>query len=114
MHELSLSSAILKTVLRHAGGHRVEVVNLRVGRLRQVVPDSLSFYFDIVSRGTQCEGARLEQHLIPARVRCGGCGHGWEPELPQFRCPACGGRSTSVLSGEEFEVDTIVLDGAEA
>ena len=58
MHELSLSSAIINTAVKHAGGRRVTVVSLRVGRLRQVVPDTLEFYFDFVARDTLCEGAR--------------------------------------------------------
>ena len=60
MHELSLSSAIVETVERHADGRRVTVVSMRIGALRQVVPDSLAFYFEIVARGTVCEGARLD------------------------------------------------------
>ena len=72
VHELSLSSAIVNTVVKHADGRRVSVVNLRVGHLRQVVPDSLEFYFEFVARGTVCEGARLEQELVPrgAALRC--------------------------------------------
>ena len=48
------------------------VVSLRIGHLRQVVPDSLAFYFELVSRETLCEGARLEQEVVPARLRCDG------------------------------------------
>ena len=59
MHELSISSAIVDTAIKHARGQRVTVVDVRLGRLRQVVPDSLAFYFDIVSRETPCEGAEL-------------------------------------------------------
>ena len=56
MHELSLSSAIVNTAVKHADGRRVTVVNLRVGRLRQVIPDTLEFYFEFVARDTVCEG----------------------------------------------------------
>ena len=73
MHELSLSGAIVNTVVKHAEGRRVSVVNLRVGALRQVVPDTLDFYFGIVAKETVCEGARLEQELIAARLRCAKC-----------------------------------------
>ncbi len=52
MHELSLSSAILETAVKHADGRRVSLVELTVGALRQVVPASLEFYFEIVSRDT--------------------------------------------------------------
>ena len=67
------------------------VVNLRVGKLRQVVPDTLEFYFEFVARGTVCEGARLEQEVVDARLRCNECGHEWAIEIPAFRCPECGG-----------------------
>jgi hydrogenase nickel incorporation protein HypA/HybF len=113
LHELSLSGAIVNTVAKHAAGRRVSVVSLRVGRLRQVVPDTLDFYFGFVAQGTVCEGARLEQELVPALVRCGACEREWELDLPIFRCPTCGGIEVEVLSGEEFEVESIDVEEAE-
>ena len=114
MHELSLSGAIVNTVVKHAEGRRVSVVNLRVGALRQVVPDTLDFYFGIVAKETVCEGARLEQELIAARLRCAQCETEWEIELPVFMCPSCGpGGTVEVASGDEFEVESIEVEEAE-
>ena len=122
MHELSLSSAIIDTVLRHAEGRPVSVVEMRIGRLRQVVPDSLSFYFEIVSRDTLAEGAELQLELIDALMRCGSCAHEWDPApppaedeeqvmlLPQFRCPSCGEAGAEAVRGEEFEVESIMVE----
>ena len=110
MHELSLSSAILDTAVKHADGRRVSVVNLTVGALRQVVPESLEFYFEIVARGTVCEGARLEQTLVAARARCGGCEREWELEPLLFRCPGCSEPAAEVLSGNELEVESIEVE----
>ena len=112
MHELSVASAVVDTVLRHAEGRRVLVVNLRIGQLRQVVPDSLAFYFELVARDTLVEGARLEQVVVPVRMRCEACADQWEPEL-MFRCPECGGAG-EVLAGDALEVDSIeVEEGSE-
>jgi hydrogenase nickel incorporation protein HypA/HybF len=111
MHELSVSSAVVDTVLKHAAGRRVTAVSLRVGHLRQVVPDSLAFYFELVSRETLCEGARLEQELVPARLRCDGCGREWDPEDAWFRCTACGGPG-EVIAGNELEVESIEVEEA--
>lgn len=102
-------------------------VNLRVGRLRQVVPDSLAFYFEIVGRDTDCEGASLEVELIDVLMGCDCCGQEWDPAppgdslhpvpgralvLPQFRCPACEAAGARVLHGDELEVESIdVEDG---
>ena len=70
MHELSLAGAVIDTAERHAGGRRVTLVQLRLGELRQVVPDSLAFYFEHVARGTLCEGAALEyERRHPASAR---------------------------------------------
>lgn len=110
MHELSLSSAILATTLRHADGRPVRAVRMRIGAMRQVVPESLEFYFGIVTRGTVAEGAALEVEYLPARLRCGECAREWEPELPMFRCPACGGGEVETLSGSEFEIEYITVE----
>jgi hydrogenase nickel incorporation protein HypA/HybF len=93
------------TVERHAAGRKVSAIAVRVGALRQVVPDSLEFYIGLVGRDTVCEGARLELELVPAVLRC--CGAAWEP--PSFRCPACGAAG-EVMQGNEFEVESIDVE----
>jgi hydrogenase nickel incorporation protein HypA/HybF len=112
MHELSLSSAIVNTVAKHADGRRVSVVNLRVGKLRQVIPDTLEFYFEFVARDSVCEGARLRQEVIDARLRCRPCEREWAIEIPAFRCPFCGGSAVEIASGDEFEVESIEIEEA--
>lgn len=114
MHELSLSSAIVNTVVKHAAGRPVSVVSMRIGALRQVVPDTLEFYFGFVAKGTVCEAARLEQELIPGRLRCAGCGREWEIEMPIFACPECrSANGVEVAAGNEFEVESIDVEEAE-
>jgi hydrogenase nickel incorporation protein HypA/HybF len=110
MHELSVSSAIVDTAVRHAAGRPVTVVTVRIGHLRQVVPDSLAFFFDLVSRETVCEGARLEQVVVTARLRCGSCAREWDPEDALFRC-VCGAAG-EVIAGDELEVESIEVEEA--
>jgi hydrogenase nickel incorporation protein HypA/HybF len=112
MHELSIASAIVDTVTRHAAGRPVTVVHLRVGHLRQVVPESLEFYFEHVARDTVCAQARLEIDAIEARMRCSDCGHGWTIDSAAFRCPACGSAQATVTAGDELEVESIEVEEA--
>ena len=124
MHELSLSSAIVDTALRHCEGRRVTRVDVRVGSLRQVVPDSLAFYFEIVARDTLCDGADLELEQIAACLRCEDCGIEWDPAPPPLathepfgRRPAAGAvvplsrvrrrRQSRSCRGDELEVESI-------
>jgi hydrogenase nickel incorporation protein HypA/HybF len=115
---LSISSAVVNTAVKHAGGRRVTVVNLRVGALRQVVPSSLAFYFGIVARDTVCEDAELDLELIDALLRCPECGREWDPApepaldivIPVFRCPGCESAGAETLAGDELEVDSIEVE----
>jgi hydrogenase nickel incorporation protein HypA/HybF len=108
MHELSIARAVVATVEKHADGRPVEIVNLRVGTLRQVVPRSLAFSFGFAADGTVCEGARLEIEVVPAVLRCDACGAEWELEEPVFRC-ACGSAEVEVVAGEELQVESIEI-----
>jgi hydrogenase nickel incorporation protein HypA/HybF len=110
VHELSVASAIVDTATRHADGRRVTSVQLRVGHLRQVVPESLAFYFEHVARGTPCEGARLDQEVVPALLACDECRHEWELDEAAFRCPLCGSGRVRIARGDELEVESIEIE----
>jgi hydrogenase nickel incorporation protein HypA/HybF len=110
MHELSIASAVVATAERHAEGRRTTAVRLRVGRLRQVVPESLEFYFGFVTEGTVCEGARLELEVVPGRLACSDCAHEWELDAPAFWCPACASSAVTVIAGNELEVESIEVE----
>ena len=109
MHELSISRSIVASVVRHADGRRVHVVRLRIGALRQVVPETLAFGFEIASRDTVCEGALLEHETIAAQLRCEDCATQWALAVLAFRCPTCNGRG-AVISGEELTIEWIEVD----
>ena len=110
MHEFSIASAVVATAVKHAGGRRVTTVSLRLGALRQVVPGALAFAFEIVSRETLCEGARLAWEDVPARVRCASCEQTSTLERLPLRCPRCGDGAVTVVGGEELEVESIEVE----
>jgi hydrogenase nickel incorporation protein HypA/HybF len=108
MHELALCGAIARIVGTHARERAVSTVRVRIGELRQVVPDSLTYCWTMVTDSTPLAGSALEVERVPARVRCDGCGH--EHDLGgelDFGCPSCGAPATSVIAGEEFLVISI-------
>ena len=110
MHELSVATAVLGTALKHAGERPVEVVAMRVGAMRQVVPESLQFYWEIVARDTVCEDARLDLTVVDARLRCERCRREWTPSIPLFRCQDCGGAGrVAIVAGEELSVEYLEL-----
>ena len=116
MHELSICYGILE-VARAALEPlarplpRVERVTMRIGRLTAVVPDTLSYYFDLLTPGTDLEGAGLTIEEVPIRGRCEECAASFEIETLSFTCPRCGSGLVELLCGRELEV--VSLDTAE-
>ena len=110
MHELSIADSIVSIACDHAAGRRVTEVEVKIGYLRQVVPTSLEFAFELVAHGTPVEGARLVLDEVPAAGACRDCGQ--ECELASFPlvCPACGSLDLELLRGEELLVDSLELE----
>ena len=110
MHELAIAQSMFEIARRHARGLRVTRVDVRVGRLRQVVPTSLSFAFEVIAQGTELEGAELVIEQVPAAGTCRECGsHTVLPDFP-LMCSACGGLDVDVTEGEELQVDSISVE----
>ena len=110
VHELSICSSIADIVIRHAAGRPVQVINVRAGQLRQIVPDTLVYCWGLVSAGTPLDGSRISVEPVPARIRCRDCGQVTDVgEVPVFACGACGGVAVQVVSGEEFLVTSLEL-----
>ena len=60
MHELSVTEQVLNVTLEHARqakAQRVIKVNLMIGELTSYVGESIQFYFDLLSKGTEAEKA---------------------------------------------------------
>jgi hydrogenase nickel incorporation protein HypA/HybF len=110
VHELSLADAVVTITREHARGRRVSAVDVRIGRLRQVVPDALEFAFELVAAGTEVEGAELRVEHVPVRVRCARCAA--ESEAPEFplACAECGSLDVEVVAGEELQVESLELE----
>ena len=112
MHELGFAGEILDVALSEADRHaakKVTSIRLRVGVLRAVEPENLSFLFEHLARGTPAEGATLEIVEEPVRVECGACG---VSEVPSFawECPRCRGPAVSVTGGDSLAILSLDVD----
>jgi hydrogenase nickel incorporation protein HypA/HybF len=114
MHEMGIATEIVRIVTESIPpemiGCKVARVNLKVGKMAAVVPQSLRFCFDIVAKETPAEGAHLEIQEIAVVARCHSCGHQWEIGEPVFVCPQCQSGSIEMLSGRELDIDSIELE----
>lgn len=110
MHELMMTEAILGTALRYAiaaRAARVTDLYFVVGQFSDVTDESVQFYWDQLSPGTICEGARLHFDHAPAQLQCLICNHSFTLLNDRIPCPMCASEQVRVLSGDEFRLDSI-------
>ncbi len=69
MHEMGIAMQIVEiaaaSIPEHLKNSKVKGVYLKIGKLSSVVPDSLRFCFDIVSKDSAIAGAALYIEEIP-------------------------------------------------
>lgn len=113
MHEMGVAMQIVEiaaaSIPGNLPGARVEKVNLNVGKLSAIVPDSLAFCFEVVSKDTALEGARLHITEIPVQAACNACQNEWTIDQPAFACPACSSGDITLLTGRELDIESIEL-----
>jgi hydrogenase nickel incorporation protein HypA/HybF len=112
MHELSIAQEIIGIVqenLPKGNGHSVKLVKLKIGKLTNLLPDSLEFCFDALIQKTPLDGARLEIQHIPVSVRCEQCRAVSEIEGIAFMCPLCGSPEIKMIAGDELQVSEIEI-----
>ena len=104
-----MAEAIAGAVNRHAGGQPVTRVLVRIGHLRQVVPDALAFSWQMLTAGSELDGSVLEIESVPATVSCRACGAETTLDMPIVGCGECFSRDVELLTGEEFAVVSLEL-----
>lgn len=114
VHELSIVEALIEQVereLERSGrGARVVRLNLEIGRLSGVCPDSLRFAWELVSPETPLAGAELCIAEPPAVCACGQCGARTELDDLAFTCPKCGSTEVTIEGGQQMLLQTIELE----
>ncbi len=113
MHELSFVESILKITLEYAEkaqARRVLALNLIIGQMSSIVDDSVQFYWDILSKDTIAEGAKLRFQRIPAVYRCWDCGYEYQLDGEHLACPQCGSVRVQLIVGNEFRLDSIDIE----
>jgi hydrogenase nickel incorporation protein HypA/HybF len=113
MHELPITEGLLNLALKHAneaGAARITQLNLVIGQLSSVVDDSIQFYWDIMSKGTIAEGAKLEFRRVPALLRCWNCTVEFTPNGRDYLCPTCGSSRVKIIAGDDFLLESIDVE----
>ncbi len=114
MHELSITKEILDIVLDAAGRNNarsVKIVNIELGQLSTFDEESISFYFEFLSKDTTAQGAKLIFKRIPAAAKCKKCGSNFNlDDVFLSICPSCGSNEYEVISGDAVKVVNLNIE----
>ena len=113
MHEMSIAQSLVEVLQEEMITHKVtnlKSVRLQVGQMSAVVPDSLAFCFEIITAGTNLQGAELIMEVVPLTARCQECGRSFAVEKHVFACPHCDGAKIDVVAGQELSIVEIEAD----
>jgi len=113
MHEYPITKRIVDMACdacQDAKGEKVKTIKLVMGDYSGFVAESMYMYFDLISQGTACEGARLDIERIRPKLKCPNCGIYFERPHMSFACPECGTDGEPSEIGKEFYVDSIEVE----
>jgi len=111
MHELSIAHNIIEIVKENISpGMQVKIINIKLGDLSGVIKESLEFCFEVITKGTELDGAVLKIEKIPVLAKCNVCSAEFNVENLVFACPECGSYDIAVLKGSEMQIQNIEID----
>lgn len=111
MHEMTIATSLLEHVLEIANrqrADRIEEIEVEVGVLQQVVPESLELAFAAVAAGTVAEGATLRLVAVPVEASCRHCRKRFRGNLDDYLCPHCRQADVDILAGRDIILKTVV------
>ena len=113
MHEMGIALQIIDiataSIPADMKDARIERVNLKIGKLAAVVPESLRFCFDVAVKDTPLEGAGLSIEELPVVARCQECHTEWTLDGPAFSCKNCKSGNLDIVSGRELDIESIEI-----
>ena len=106
MHEISVAQEIINVVQQYLPQNNCEVksVKLKIGKLSNILVDSLLFCFDAVSKDTPLRDAKLIIEDDPLKIACSNCMNESILYEIEFLCPVCGSAAIEVIGGIEMHI----------
>jgi hydrogenase nickel incorporation protein HypA/HybF len=112
MHETDMTKALIVTVRdwweAQPEHPKISHVYLTVGQFTCVEPASLQFAFEVQTRNTFLDGAKLVIQETPLIAFCHRCQQEYRPEIGiQYACPNCSSPMEDIRSGRELKIERV-------
>jgi hydrogenase nickel incorporation protein HypA/HybF len=109
MHELGITRNLVAIVGDAAKGRAVRKVWLEIGSRSALMPEAVRFCFDVVSKGTVLEDAKLEIVTVYPGWQCTACGVEMSGTA-QSACSECGCDRLRLRTGDELNIKSMEVE----
>jgi hydrogenase nickel incorporation protein HypA/HybF len=113
MHELAITRSLVDIALSEANkanAKKVTSVSIVLGEMSGAVDESVEFYFELMSKYTIAEGAKIKFRKVPNQAKCRKCGNIFKPEDIFWECDKCHSMEMEMISGKELYIESIEVD----
>ncbi|MDP1557769.1 MAG: hydrogenase maturation nickel metallochaperone HypA [Nitrosomonas sp.] len=113
MHELSLAENVLQIIEEAAQAQNfthVKTVWLEIGQLACVEPESLRFYFEVVTQDSVAHQAKLEIIEVAGQGWCDQCQCAAPLASHDDSCPACGNYALQITRGGSMQIKELEVE----
>jgi hydrogenase nickel incorporation protein HypA/HybF len=113
MHELSVAQNIISIVEEYTKAieeKKVKAIHLKIGKMSNVLVDSLNFCFESLVIGTGLAEAKLVVEEIPATLYCNNCNKQTDVSEFSFSCVHCSSTNVEMISGNELTISELVVE----
>ncbi len=110
---MSIAQGMIDIIREEMRKHNAKVlksVHLNIGQMAGVMPDSLTFCFELITADTEMEGAELIMEIIPLKGICKACEQEFDIKDYAFSCPLCKSRDIDTISGHDLSIVEIEVE----
>ena len=106
MHEFSIASNIVHSLLDLAEEHGQEVIaaTVAVGPMSMVVPELLTYAYEVLTKDTLLAGSELHIQQVPITAQCNECGAEITSSQPFVKCSECSSLNLKIKAGYELQL----------
>jgi len=112
MHETVVAQSIFETILAQSREYDAKPISAKVscGQLNPINDEVLGFAFEAISKGTVCEGMKLEIIHIPLRAACKSCKNTFEFDIYSPKCAKCDSKEFDFQEDAPLLLEEIELE----
>ena len=112
MHEMSVADSLIETIVNEAKKINAKPIKVTIscGQLNPINDEVMQAAFDVVTRDTICEGAKLVVVHMPWRATCRDCGKEFDFDVSNPNCKKCKSAQFDLQEDAPLQLDEIEFD----